>query len=155
MNDKKLSFLFFFWFYIYNCCFFCKTIYTLFAVFMLIMMSSLMDAAVEGELIEEDSDGDIVGEYTLDSSQKTVAQIGLGMGVVGILVFALTAIFGMELGPARPWHAGVLLSGSVFFDAILWYMGEAAQNTTIPDLLWTVAACGLFTLVPCIAYEDS
>lgn len=130
-------------------------IYTLFAVFMLVMMSSLMDAAVEGELNEEDSNGDIVGEYTLDSSQKTVAQIGLGMGVVGILVFAMTAIFGMELGPARPWHAGVLLSGSVFFDAILWYMVEAAQNTTIPDLLWTVAACGLFTLVPRIAYEDS
>jgi len=130
-------------------------IYTLFAVFMLVMMSSIMDAAMDGKLIEEDSDGNTVGEYTLDSSQKTVAQIGLGMGVVGILVFVMTALFGMELGPARPWHAGVLLSGSVFFDSALWYMVEAAQNTTIPDLLWTVAACGLFTLVPCIAYEDS
>jgi len=130
-------------------------IYTLFAIFMLVMLSSIMDAAMEGELIEEDSDGNIIGEYTLDSSQKTIAQIGLGMGVVGILVFVLTALQGMELGPARPWHAGVLLSGSVFFDTALWYMVEATQNTTIPDLLWTVAACGLFTLVPCVAYEDS
>tara|TARA_X000000368_G_C22876584_1_gene643342 strand:- start:120 stop:911 length:792 start_codon:yes stop_codon:yes gene_type:complete len=130
-------------------------IYTLFAIFMLVMMSSIMDAAMDGEVIEEDSDGNVIGEYTLDSSQKTVAQIGLGMGVLGILVFAMTAVLGMELGPARPWHAGVLLSGSICFDTVLWFMVEAAQNTTIPDVLWTLAACGLFTLVPCVAYEGT
>ena len=130
-------------------------IYTIFALFMLVMMSSIMDAAMEGILIEEDSDGNTIAEYSLDSSQKAIAQIGLGMGLVGILVFAIIAVAKMELGPVRPWHAGVMLSGSVFFDSALWYMVEAAQNTTIPDLLWTVAACGLFTLVPCVAYEDS
>ncbi len=129
--------------------------YTLFAIFMIVMMSSIMDAAMDGELIEEDSDGNEIAEYTLDSSQKTFAQIGLGIGLLGILVFVMTAVMGMELGPARPWHAGALLSGSVIFDSALWYMVEAAQNTTIPDLLWTLAACGIFTLVPCVGYEGS
>jgi|TARA_B100001540_G_scaffold57129_1_gene51522 hypothetical protein len=128
-------------------------LYTIFAIFMLVMMSSLMDAAMDGELIEEDNDGNRIAEYTLDSSQKTVAQIGLGMGALGILVFVMTAVMGMELGPARPWHAGVLMSGAVCFDGMLWFMVESAQNTAIPDILWTLAICGIFTLVPCVAYE--
>ena len=128
-------------------------VYAFFFIFMLMMWSSLPDAAMDGEVTDQDSDGNET-VYTLDSSQQTIAQAGLAMGVIGILVFLLTAVTGMELGPSRPWHGGVLISGSLCFDAYLWITLDTIQSTPIPDILWTLAVCGLFTLAPCIAYEN-
>ena len=128
-------------------------VYAFFFIFMLMMWSSLPDAAMDGEVTDQDSDGNET-VYTLDSSQQTIAQAGLAMGVIGILVFLLTAVTGMELGPSRPWHGGVLISGSLCFDACLWIALDTIQSTPIPDILWTLAVCGIFTLAPCIAYEN-
>lgn len=128
-------------------------LYTFFVIFMMMMWTALPDAAMEGEITDQDSDGNET-TYDLDSSQQTIAQAGLAMGAIGILVFLLTAVMGMELGPSRPWHGGVLISGALCFDAYLWISLDTIQSTPIPDILWTLAICGLFTLAPCIAYEN-
>ena len=129
-------------------------VYTLFLAFMLFMFSGLPDAAMEGEVTDQDSDGnDIV--YTLESTEQTIGQAGLGLGVIGILVFLLTAVMGSELGPARPWHGGLLFSGAFCLDAYIWISIDATGSSLIPDALFALAACGLFILAPCIAYEGS
>ena len=129
-------------------------VYVLFSVFMLFMFSSLVDAAMEGEVIDEDSDGNEI-VYTIDSTEQTIGQVGLGMGVLGILVFLLTAVMGTEVGSARPWHGGLLIAGSVCLDQYIWIAIDAVGSSPIPDILLTIAACGIFILTPCIAYERS
>ena len=66
-------------------------IWVVFALFMMVGMVGLADMAMEGELTEDDNDGN---EYTvtLDSTQQTIAQGGLAVGVIGVLVFLLTAV---------------------------------------------------------------
>ena len=129
-------------------------VYTLFLVFMLFMFSSLPGAAMDGEVTDQDSDGNEI-VYTIDSTEQTIGQVGLGMGVLGILVFLLTAVMGTEVGSARPWHGGLLIAGSVCLDQYIWIAIDAVGSSPIPDILLTIAACGIFILTPCIAYERS
>ena len=129
-------------------------VYTLFLLFMLFMFSSLGDAALEGEVIDQDSDGNEI-VYTLESTEQTIGKAGFGLGVVGILVFLLTAVMGRELGPARPWHGGLLFSAAFCLDAYIWIAIDAPGSSPIPDALMALSACGLFILAPCIAYEGS
>ena len=127
-------------------------VYTLFLVFMLFMFSSLPGAAMDGEVTDQDSDGNEI-VYTLESTEQTIGQAGLGFGAIGILVFLLTAVMGMEVGPARPWHGGLLFSAAFCLDAYIWITIDATGSSLIPDALFALAACGLFILAPCIAYE--
>lgn len=129
-------------------------VYTLFLVFMLFMFSGLPGAAMEGEVTDQDSDGNEI-VYTLESTEQTIGKAGLGLGVIGILVFLLTAVMGTEVGSARPWHGGLLFSAAFCLDAYIWITIDATGSSLIPDALFALAACGLFILAPCIAYERS
>jgi len=126
-----------------------KGLYSLFAIMMLFMFSVVMDAAMDGEFADDGEDTDQV--YTVEGNDKTIAQAGFAFGVIGLLVFMAIAVLGVELGPLRPWHGGALFSGAVFVDSYLWVtIAEAAPV----EFLWALAAGGIFTLVPCIAYEN-
>ena len=69
----------------------------------------------------------------------------------GLLIFIGTAILGLEIGPIRPWHGGVLISAAVSVDSYLWYF---VADTGYLDIAFALAAGGLFTLSPLIAYES-
>ena len=129
-------------------------LWIVFALLMMFMMSGLADMATEGEYSETDNDGD---EFTmvLDSTEQTIAQGGLAVGVIGVLVFLLTALMGKEVGPMRPWHGGVMTGVALLMAQYLWMTVEGAPGDQMADLFMILCFIGIITLAPCIAYEGS
>ena len=129
-------------------------LWIVFALFMMFMMSGLADMATEGELTEQDNDGN---EFTmvLDSSQQTIAQGGLAVGVIGVLVFLLTALMGTEIGPMLPWHGGAMVAVAMMAAQYLWTVGENAPSGSPMDYVMILCMIGLIVLTPCIAYKDA
>ncbi len=124
-------------------------LYLIFALLMGFVGSGFLEGATQGELSDEDSEGNEIA-YTLDSSDEMIAQAGLAMVVLGIVVFLLTAVMEMELGPLLPWHGGVILAVSAVLSALLW--SSASGEFLIADIIFAAALSGLFVLTPCIAY---
>ena len=129
-------------------------LWIVFALFMMFMMSGLADMATEGELTEQDNDGN---EFTmvLDSSQQTIAQGGLAVGVIGVLVFLLTALMGTEIGPMLPWHGGAMVAVAMMAAQYLWTVGENAPAGSPMDYVMILCMIGLIVLTPCIAYKGA
>jgi len=129
-------------------------LWIVFALLMMFMMSGLGSLAMEGELTEEESEGE---EFTivLDSTEQTIAQGGLAVGVIGVLVFLLTAVMGRELGPMRPWHGGAMAAVALLIAQYLWMTAEGAPGEQTSDLFMIICFVGILTLTPCIAYEGS
>ena len=124
-------------------------IYTLLALFMVFLFSVLLPSALDGEF--EDEDGEESTIYVLDSNDQIIAQGGVVFAVAGLMIFIGTAIIGLEVGTIRPWHGGVLLSAAISIDSYLWY---AIADSGYADIAFALAAGGLFTLSPLIAYES-
>ena len=112
-------------------------LWIVFALFMMVMMASLGSMAIDGEITEQDSDGE---EFTmvLDSTQQTIAQGGLAVGVIGVLVFLLTAVMGKEVGPMRPWHGGVMAAVALLIAQYLWMTAEGATGEQAGDLFMII-----------------
>ena len=129
-------------------------LWVVFALFMIFMMSGIADMATEGEYTEDNGDDD---EFTivLDSNQQTIAQGGLAVGVIGLLVFLLTAVMGSELGPMRPWHGGAMVAVAIIISQYFWAVGEGAPAQSPMDYLMILGFIGIIALSPCIAYEGS
>ncbi len=129
-------------------------LWIIFALFMMVMFSGLVDMATAGELTEQDNDG---SEFTmvLDSTQQTIAQGGLALGVIGVLVFLLTAVMGREVGSMRPWHGGAMAAGAMLITQYLWSVAEGAPTQGPFDWLMVISMVGILALTPCVAYEGS
>ena len=129
-------------------------LWIVFSLLMMFMMSGLADMATEGELTEQDNDGN---EFTmvLDSAQQTIAQGGLAVGVIGVLVFLLTAVMGKEVGPMRPWHGGVMAAVALLISQYLWTVVEGAPSEGPAEFFMILCFIGLVALTPCVAYEGS
>ena len=124
-------------------------IYTLLTLFMVFLFSVLIPSALDGEF--EDEGDEESTTYVLDSNDQAIAQGGVVFAGAGLLIFIGTAILGLEIGPIRPWHGGVLISAAVSVDSYLWYF---VADTGYLDIAFALAAGGLFTLSPLIAYES-
>ena len=129
-------------------------LWIVFALLMMFMMSGLADMATEGEYSETDNDGD---EFTmvLDSNEQTIAQGGLAVGVIGVLVFLQTAVMGKEVGPMRPWHGGVMAAVALLISQYLWTVAEGAPSEGPAEYIMILCFIGLVALTPCVAYEGS
>ena len=129
-------------------------LWVVFALFMMLMFSGLADMAMEGETTDQDNDGN---EFTivLDSTQQTIAQGGLAVGVIGVLVFLLTALMGTEIGPMLPWHGGAMVAVAMMAAQYLWTVGENAPSGSPMDYVMILCMIGLIVLTPCIAYKLS
>ncbi len=129
-------------------------LWIVFALFMMVGMVGLADMAMEGELTEDDNDGN---EYTLtlDSTQQTIAQGGLVVGVIGVLGFLLTAVMGREVGSMRPWHGGAMVAVALLIAAYLSITGEGAPAESPIDYLMILCMVGLIALTPCVAYDEN
>ena len=129
-------------------------LWIIFALFMMVMFSGLVDMATAGELTEQDSDG---SEFTivLDSTQQTIAQGGLALGVIGVLVFLLTAVMGREVSSMRPWHGGAMAAGAMLITQYIWSVAEGAPTQGPFDWLMIISMVGILALTPCVAYEGS
>ena len=124
-------------------------LWVVFALVMMFMFGTI-EGAMAGELTDEDSDGnEIITE--LDSDEQMISQVALVLGLIGIVVFLATAVLGMEVGPMRPWHGGVLASGALCLTAYIWV---ATDDFMIADVGMVLAMSGILTLTPCAAYED-
>ena len=129
-------------------------LWIVFALFMMLMFSGLADMAMEGETTDQDNDGN---EFTivLDSTQQTIAQGGLAVGVIGVLVFLLTALMGTEIGPMLPWHGGAMVAVAMMAAQYLWTVGENAPSGSPMDYVMILCMIGLIVLTPCIAYKGA
>ena len=129
-------------------------LWIVFALFMMLMFSGLADMAMEGETTDQDNDGN---EFTivLDSTQQTIAQGGLAVGVIGVLVFLLTALMGTEIGPMLPWHGGAMVAVAMMAAQYLWTVGENAPAGSPMDYVMILCMIGLIVLTPCIAYKGA
>ncbi len=127
-------------------------LWVIFALFILMMFGTI-EGAIAGELTDEDSDGNET-KTDLDSNQQMIAQAGLAMGVIGIVVFLVTGVMGTEVSMSgtqiRPWHGGALASGAVCLTGYLWY---ATADFLIVDVGLLLAVSGILTLSACAAYE--
>ena len=124
-------------------------LYTVFALFMVLMFSILVTGAMNGEFTDDSGEEDLV--YTLESNEQNIARAGLALGIIGILIFVGTSMLGVQLGPIMPWHGGALLSGAVFLDSYLWY---TVADSGIGDIFFAFAAGGIFTLSALIANDS-
>ena len=129
-------------------------LWVVFALFMMLMFSGLADMAMEGETTDQDNDGN---EFTivLDSTQQTIAQGGLAVGVIGVLVFLLPAVMGKEVGPMRPGHGGVMAAVALLISQYLWTVAEGAPSEGPAEYIMILCFIGLVALTPCVAYEGS
>jgi|TARA_B110000263_G_scaffold121366_1_gene105574 hypothetical protein len=125
-----------------------------FTLLMMFMMSSLVPFAMDGEYTEEDFDET---EYamSIDSTQQTIAQGALGLGVIGVLVFLMTAVIGMEIGPMLPWHGGAMAAGALAIGQYLWLVADGGPAFEFMEILFIISLVGMIALPPCIAYERS
>jgi|TARA_B110000263_G_scaffold121217_1_gene105440 hypothetical protein len=130
-------------------------VWLVFTLLMLLMMSWLVQAAMDGEWTEEYFDGDKY-DMSIDSTQQTIAQVGLAVGVIGVLVFILTAIMGTELGPMLPWHGGAMAAGALLIGQYLWLVADGGPDYNLPsEVIFILSLVGLVALPTCIAYEGS
>ena len=128
--------------------------YIFFAIFFIFMMMGITDLALDGEFTEDDGEDQVM--YVVESTEQTLSQVALAMAVIGILGFAMTAMMGMEIGPARPWHFGALLAGCMVIGSYVFEVTMTGGITENPvEMLWALSIGGIFTLVPCIAYEGA
>ena len=128
--------------------------WVLFSLLMIFMMSSIVPFAMDGEYAEESFDG-IEYEMTLDSTQQTIAQVGLAVGVLGTLVFILTA-FGVELGPMLSWHGGAMTAASLAIGQLLWLTSDGVMPYNIvAEVVFILSLVGITSLPPCIANRNS
>jgi len=129
-------------------------LWIVFALFMMLAFSGLGDMAMEGEATDQDNDGN---EFTmvLDSTQQTIAQGGLAVGAIGVLVFLRTAVMGKEVGPMRPWHGGAMVAGALLIAAYLATVAEGAPAESPIDYFMILCMLGIIALTPCVAYERS
>ena len=126
-----------------------------FTLLMVFMMSSLVQAAMDGEWTEEDFDE---SEYTmsLDSTEQTIAQVALGLAVIGVLVFLLTAVMGGEVGPMLPWHGGAMAAGALVIGQCLWLVADGTPPYNLAaEVTFILSLVGMISLPTCIAYERS
>ena len=126
-----------------------------FTLLMVFMMSSLVQAAMDGEWTEEDFDE---SEYTmsLDSTEQTIAQVALGLAVIGVLVYLLTAVMGREVGPMLPWHGGAMAAGALLIGQYLWLVADGGPDYNLAsEVIFILSLVGLVALPPCIAYRDT
>jgi hypothetical protein len=128
-------------------------VWVVFALFMMIGMSSLVMAATEGEWTDEDFD-EVEYDMSIDSTQQTIAQAALALGVIGVLVFILTALVGMELGPMLPWHGGAMTAGALLIGQYLWLVADGGPAFDFMEIPFILALVGLISLPTCIAYGD-
>jgi len=128
-------------------------LWLVFAVFMLFVMAPLMGMAMEGEWAEEDPDGTTYN-MSIDSTSQTIAQGALGLGVAGILVFLITAVLGMELGPMRPFHGGAMAASTMIIAQYLVLMADGGPAFDIIDMPFIIGLVGLIGLSPYAAYES-
>jgi len=124
-----------------------------FTVFMLFMMAPVVDMAMEGEWAEESPDGKTY-DMSIDSTSQTIAMGALGLGIAGILVFLMTAVMGMELGPMRPFHGGAMAASTMIIAQYLVLMADGGPAFNIADMPFIIALVGLIGLPPYIAYES-
>ena len=129
-------------------------LWIVFALFMMVMFSGLAGMAMEGETTDQDNDGN---EFTivLDSTQQTIAKGGLALGVIGVLLFLLTAVMGREVGSMRPWHGGAMAAGALLIAQYLWSVAEGAPTQSPFEYLMVLSMVGILALTPCVAYEGS
>jgi hypothetical protein len=129
-------------------------LWIVFALFMIFVMTGIADMATEGEYTEDNGDDD---EFTieLDSTQQTIAQGGLAVGIIGVLGFLLTAVMGMEVGQMRPWHGGAMVAVAIIISQYLWSVGEGAPAQSPMDYFMILSFIGIIALAPCIAYDMS
>ncbi len=130
-------------------------LYIVFALFFIFMMMGITDIALDGEFTEGEGDDEQI--YDVGSTEQTLAQVSLAMAVIGIVGFILTAMARMELGPARPWHFGVLLGGCMVICSYVFEVTMTGGMSEIDplEMLWSLSMAGIFTLVPCLGYESS
>lgn len=130
-------------------------VYLLMALFMAVMFSGLIEGALGGEITDMDEENnDIV--YTLDSTEEMVAQAGIALVALGVILFILTGMMGVEIGQIRPWHSGLLLAGAMWFSLYMWYSaGDLGSDHLLTEAPFQLAISGLFVLSAYIGYEDS
>ena len=130
-------------------------VWLVFTLLMMFLMSSLVPFAMDGEYTEEDFDET---KYTMsiDSTQQTIAQVGMAVGVIGVLVFILTALVGTEIGPMLPWHGGAMAAAALAIGQYLWLVadGGPALNLAV-EVTFIISLVGMIALPTCIAYERS
>jgi hypothetical protein len=129
-------------------------LWIVFALFMMVAMSQLASLAINGEATEDDNDGN---KFTmvLDSTQQRIAQVSLAVGVIGVLVFLLTALMGIEIGPMLPWHGGAMAAITFAMAQYLWTVAEGAPAQSPIDNFMVLCMIGILTLTPCIAYKGA
>jgi hypothetical protein len=128
-------------------------LWVIFALFMLVMMSNITQMAMDGEWTDEDFD-EVEYDMSLDSTHQTIAQVALAVGVIGILVFLLTALAGMELGPMLPWHGGAMTAGALAIGQYLWLVADGGPAFDFMEIPFILALAGLISLPTCIAYGE-
>ena len=123
-----------------------------FTLLMLFMMSSLVPFAMNGESTEEDFDET---EYvmSIDSTQQIIAQVALGLGVIGVMVFLMTAVIGMKIGPMLPWHGGAMAAGALVIGQYLWLVADGGPAFDFMEIPFILSLVGMIALPPCITYK--
>ena len=129
-------------------------VWVVFTLFMMVMMSSIVPMAMDGEWTDEDFD-EVEYDMSIDSTQQTIAQVGLAVGVIGVLVFLLTALMGTELGPMLPWHGGAMAAGAMLISQYLWLVADGGPAFDFMEIPFILSMVGLLALPPCIAYRDT
>ena len=130
-------------------------VWVVFTLFMMVMMSNIVSMAMDGEWTDEDFD-EVEYDMSIDSTQQTIAQVGLAVGVIGVLVFLLTALMGMELGPMLPWHGGAMVAASMIIGQYLYLVADGGPDYNLAsELLFLLSLVGMIALPPCIAYGSS
>ena len=132
-----------------------------FTLLMMFMMSSLVPFAMDGEYTEEDFDET---KYTMsiDSTQQTIAQGALGLGVIGVLVFLMTAVVGIRTYDHRvimgnwkmlPWHGGAMAAGALVIGQYLWLVADGGPAFDFMEIPFILSLVGMIALPPCITYK--
>ena len=130
-------------------------VWLVFTLLMMFLMSSLVPFAMDGEYTEADFDET---KYTMsiDSTQQTIAQVGMAVGVIGVLVFILTALVGTEIGPMLPWHGGAMAAAALAIGQYLWLVADGGPTLNLAvEVTFIISLVGMIALPTCIAYERS
>ena len=138
-------------------------VWLIFALFMMLMMSNIVPMAMDGEWTDEDFD-EVEYDMSIDSTQQTIAQVGLAVGVIGALVFLLTAVVGFRTYDDRvimgnwkmqPWHGGAMVAVAMLISQYLWLVAENGPAFDFMEILFILSMVGLLALPPCIGYRSS
>jgi len=133
-----------------------------FTLLMMFMMSSLVPFAMDGEFTEQDFD-EVEYAMSIDSTQQTIAQVGLAVGVIGVMVFLLTAVVGIRTYDDRvimgnwkmlPWHGGAMAAGALAIGQYLWLVADGGPAFDFMEIPFIISLVGMIALPTCITYED-